>query len=110
MPTPKWTAVQINPLPNLPVPLGIGHMLAQFLGMRAGVSDLYIRGRLRIMLKPLMSQMPVVGAIKVFCPSSMHATLSAIILCGSPSGCLKISRGGAVEGPFFGPVIGPNCQ
>ena len=69
----KWTAVQINPLPNLPVPLGIGHMIAQFLGMRAGVSDLYIRGRLLIMLKPLMSQMPVVGAIKVLGPSSMHA-------------------------------------
>ncbi|CAL5226034.1 g8845 [Coccomyxa viridis] len=66
----SWTGNQkfqlkINPLPNLPVPLGIGHMVARFLGMRAGVSDLYIRGRLRISLKPLMSQMPVVGAIKV---------------------------------------------
>ena len=40
-------------------------MVAQFLGMRVGVSDLYIRGRLRISLKPLMSQMPVVGAVKV---------------------------------------------
>lgn len=58
-------AVQINPLPKLPVPLGIGRMIARFLSMRAGVSDLFIRGRLRITLKPLMSQLPVVGAVKV---------------------------------------------
>ncbi len=58
-------AMQINPLPKLPVPLGIGHMIARFLAMRAGVSDLFIRGRLRITLKPLMSQLPVVGAVKV---------------------------------------------
>ena len=58
-------ALQINPLPNLPLPLGVGHMIARFLGMRAGVCDLYIRGRLRITLKPLMGQMPVIGAVKV---------------------------------------------
>ena len=40
-------------------------MIARFLGMRAGVCDLYIRGRLRITLKPLMGQMPVIGAVKV---------------------------------------------
>ena len=63
--THTCTAVQINPLPKLPVPLGIGRMIARFLSMRAGVSDLFIRGRLRITLKPLMSQLPVVGAVKV---------------------------------------------
>ena len=69
--------MQINPLPNLPVPLGIGHMIAGWLGMRAGVSDLYIRGRIRVAMKPLMSQIPVVGAIKV---SNLEGVMNRILL------------------------------
>ncbi|BDA51337.1 Synaptotagmin-2 [Coccomyxa sp. Obi] len=57
--------LQINPLPNLPVPLGIGHMVARWLAMRVGVSNINLHGRVRFALTPLMSKIPVVGGVKV---------------------------------------------
>lgn len=68
---------QINPLPNLPVPLGIGHMVARWLAMRVGVSNLNLHGRVRFAMAPLMSRLPVVGGVKV---SAVHVLLP--LLCG----------------------------
>lgn len=62
--------LQINPLPNLPMPLGIGEMLSKFLGMRVGVSDINIHGRVRLALRPLLNKTPVVGGVKVTQPST----------------------------------------
>lgn len=56
---------QINPLPNLPVPLGIGQLIAEWLGMRVGVSDINLHGRVRINMRPLMAKLPIVGGVKV---------------------------------------------
>ena len=56
---------QINPLPNLPVPLGIGRLVAEWLGMRVGVSDINLHGRVRFNMRPLMGKLPIVGGVKV---------------------------------------------
>lgn len=91
-------------------------MIAQFLGMRAGVSDLFIRGRLRIMLKPLMGQMPVVGAIKVLGPPYMHVIPQQLTPNNHPEWIPKWMpeyhqegppKIGVFEGPYFGPIVGP---
>ena len=34
------SGAQINPLPNLPVPLGIGALASRWLGSRVGVADI----------------------------------------------------------------------
>lgn len=70
MPGPeKWClydgVAQINPLPSLPVPLGIGQLIAEWLGMRVGVSDINLHGRVRINMRPLMAKLPIVGGVKV---------------------------------------------
>ena len=53
------------PLPKLPVPLGIGQLLAQYLRMRVGVTNFFFQGRVRLSMHPLLNKLPVVGAIKV---------------------------------------------
>lgn len=58
-------AAQVCPLPKLPVPLGIGQLLARYLRMRVGVTNFFFQGRVRLSMHPLLNKMPVVGAIKV---------------------------------------------
>ena len=53
------------PLPKLPVPLGIGQLLARYLRMRVGVTNFFFQGRVRLSMHPLLNKLPVVGAIKV---------------------------------------------
>ena len=55
---------QINPLPNLPVPLGIGALVSRWLGFRVGVADINVRGRVRAACKPLLNRVPLVGGVK----------------------------------------------
>ncbi len=74
---------QINPLPNLPVPLGIGHMVARWLAMRVGVSNINLHGRVRFAMAPLMSKLPVVGGVKV--AASTYVFLSPICLYHEPA-------------------------
>lgn len=57
-------AAQICPFPKLPVPLGIGQLLARYLRMRVGVTNFFFQGRVRLSMHPLLNKMPVVGAIK----------------------------------------------
>ncbi len=57
---------QINPLPRLPVPLGIGQFISEWLGMRVGVSDINLHGRVRINMRPLMAKLPIVGGVQVY--------------------------------------------
>ncbi|EIE19981.1 hypothetical protein COCSUDRAFT_44371 [Coccomyxa subellipsoidea C-169] len=57
--------LQINPLPRLPVPLGIGQFISEWLGMRVGVSDINLHGRVRINMRPLMAKLPIVGGVQV---------------------------------------------
>ncbi|KAK9843817.1 hypothetical protein WJX81_007480 [Elliptochloris bilobata] len=66
----KWVGkqkfqLQICPFPKLPVPLGIGQLLARYLRMRVGVTNFFFQGRVRLSLHPLLNKMPVVGAVKV---------------------------------------------
>jgi hypothetical protein len=67
-----FLTVQINPLPNLPVPLGIGQLLSRFLGMRVGVADINLRGRVRLAMKPLLNKVPIIGAVKVQGSTILH--------------------------------------
>lgn len=55
----------IKPLPKIPLAMGLDRLLSQFISMRAGISDVYFSGRVRIALSPLMNRVPVVGALKV---------------------------------------------
>ena len=55
----------VKPLPKIPLAMGLDRLLSTFISMRAGVSDLYFSGRLRLALSPLVNHVPVVGALKV---------------------------------------------
>lgn len=55
----------IKPLPKIPLAMGLDKLLSTFISMRAGVSDLYVSGRVRISLSPLLNRLPVVGALQV---------------------------------------------
>lgn len=72
---PGWLRAQICPFPKLPVPLGIGQLLARYLRMRVGVTNFFFQGRVRLSMHPLLNKMPVVGALKVrpHAPSSPRA-------------------------------------
>ncbi len=52
-------------MPKLPVPLGIGAFISKWLGMRVGVANINLHGRVRIAARPLLSKLPVVGGVKV---------------------------------------------
>lgn len=55
----------IKPLPKIPLAMGLEKLLSTFISMRAGVSDLYVSGRVRISMSPLLNRLPVVGALQV---------------------------------------------
>ncbi|KAK9812293.1 hypothetical protein WJX73_010507 [Symbiochloris irregularis] len=55
----------VKPLPKIPLGMGLEKLLSTFISMRAGVSDLYISGRVRISMSPLLNRLPVVGALQI---------------------------------------------
>ena len=69
MPARTLTRRQLGgcrPLPKLPLGLGgLSRLLSLLISMRVGVSNLYLSGRVRLSLAPLLNRMPVVAALTV---------------------------------------------
>ena len=57
---------ECRPLPKLPLGLGgVSRLLSLLISLRAGVSNLYLSGRVRLSLAPLLNRLPVVAAVTV---------------------------------------------
>lgn len=67
-----WAGQQVIELAIRPIPkialglgLGVGRLLATLLTMRVGVVNLSFSGRVRLVLRPLMSRLPVAAAVRI---------------------------------------------
>lgn len=62
----RWQLGGCRPLPKLPLGLGgLSRLLSLLISMRVGVSNLYLSGRVRLSLAPLLNRLPVVAALTV---------------------------------------------